>query len=360
MRIGIVNDSLIAREALRRAVVSSATHEVAWLACDGSEAVSKTVADRPDLILMDLVMPGVDGVEATRRIMTQAPCPILVVTATVSGHLGRVYEAMGLGALDAVATPTLGPTDSMDGATLLLQKIATIGKLIGRSRHDATGPPPPASATSTTATTELAEGRRTVSWNLVVLGASTGGPAAVATVLAEMPDCPDAAIVIVQHVDVAFAPGLARTLHDQTGRRVDLIVPGDRPLPGRVYLAATNDHLVLDASRQFRYVADPLTIHYRPSVDVFLASLVHHWPEPGAAAILTGMGRDGALGLMALKQAGWYTVAQDEATSVVYGMPRAADESGAAQFVLPIREIGAALCDRVRDRSYRIPGVPRR
>ena len=355
MRIGIVNDSLIAREALRRAVVSSATHQVAWLACDGREAIDKTVADTPDLVLMDLIMPVVDGVEATRQIMQRAPCPILVVTATVSGHLNRVYEAMGHGALDAVDTPSLGPTESMTGATLLLQKIATISKLIGR------GPKLPVdSAAALSPLAELAKDRRPVSWNLVVIGASTGGPAAVARVLADLPDSPDASTVIIQHIDIAFAPGLARHLAEGLGRRVDLAEPGERPLPGRIYLAGTNDHLILDSSRQFRYVAEPIANHYRPSVDVFLASLVQHWPEPGAAAILTGMGRDGAIGLLALRQAGWLTVAQDEATSLLYGMPRAAAEAGAAQLILPLHEIGGVIADRVRDRSYRIPGAYRR
>ena len=355
MRIGIVNDSLMAREALRRTVVSSAQHEVAWLACDGTEAVQKTLAQTPDLILMDLIMPGMDGVEATRQIMKQAPCPILVVTASVSIHLGRVYEAMGHGALDAVDTPSLGPTDSMAGASLLLQKIGTIGKLTGRG-------PKVAVAVSSGADTFSPPGadRRSVSWDLVVLGASTGGPAAIASVLSDLPDSPDASIVIVQHVDVIFAPGLARWLGERTNRRVELVAPGDRPLPGRIYLAATNDHLVLDAARQFRYVAEPLAVHYRPSVDVFLASVTQHWPEPGAAAVLTGMGRDGAAGLLSLRKAGWLTIAQDEATSVVYGMPRAAAEVGAAQQVLPIQEIGAAIAERVRDRSYRIPGAYRR
>ncbi len=177
------------------------------------------------------------------------------------------------------------------------------------------------------------------------------------------PTCPtrrDASTVIIQHIDVAFAPGLARHLGDGVGRRVDLAEAGERPLPGRTYLAATNDHLILDNARQFRYVAEPLGVHYRPSVDVFLASLIKHWPEPGAAAILTGMGRDGAIGLLALRQAGWLTVAQDEATSLVYGMPRAAAEAGAAQMILPLAEIGGAIADRVRDRSYRIPGDYRR
>ena len=353
MRIGIVNDSLLAREALRRAVVS--THQIAWLACDGREAIQKAVDDQPDLILMDLIMPGIDGVEATRKIMELAPCPILVVTASVSVHMGQVFQAMGLGALDAVATPLLGPTGNMDGASPLLQKIATIERYVGRGPRIAPiGPSLVATPFSKPSDQQI------VGWNLVVLGASTGGPAAVADVLREIPDSPDTSIVIIQHIEVKFAPGLARDLTQRTGRRVDLVEPGERPLPGRVYLANTDDHLILDETRQFRYVAEPLTNYYRPSVDVFLTSLIKNWPDPGAAAILTGMGRDGALGLLALRQAGWLTIAQDKDTSVVYGMPRAAAEAGAAHLILPIHEIGAAIAEHVRDRSYRIPGVPRR
>ena len=355
MRIGIVNDSLIAREALRRAVVSAATHQVAWLAADGAEAVTKAGMDRPDLILMDLIMPGVDGVEATRQIMQRADVPILVVTSSVAGHQSRVYEAMGHGALDAVDTPSLGPSDNMAGASMLLQKIATIGKLVGRGPRLATDSVPvlgPAIG--------MAADRRPVSWNLVVLGSSTGGPAALAQVLRDLPDSPDASVVIIQHIDAAFAPGLARHLGEETGRRVDLAEVGERPLPGRTYLAVTNDHLILDQARQFRYVAEPITNYYRPSVDVFLASVAKVWPEPGAAAILTGMGPDGAIGLLALRQAGWLTVAQDEATCVMYGMPRAAAEAKAAELILPIHKIGGAIADRVRDRSFRIPGAYRR
>ncbi len=355
MRIGIVNDSLIAREALRRAVVSAATHNVAWLAADGKEAIQKAVNDSPDLILMDLIMPGIDGVEATRQIMLQAPCPILVVTASVTGHQSRVYEAMSLGALDAVDTPSLGPTDSMDGASLLLGKIATISKYVGR------GPRLPVTSTHVAPVlTNTFQPRRSVSWNLVLIGASTGGPAAVATVLSDLPDSPDASVVIIQHVDVTFAPGLARWLTDRISRRVELVEAGARPLPGRIYLAATNDHLILDSARQFRYVAEPIGEHYRPSIDVFMASVLKCWPEPGAAVILTGMQRDGAIGLLALRQAGWLTIAQDKATSVVYGMPRAAAEIGAAQLILPIQEIGGAIAEQVRDRAFRLPGDNRR
>jgi len=357
MRIGIVNDVLLAREALRRAVASTPAHEVAWLARDGAEAVDLARSDRPDLILMDLIMPGVDGVEATRRIMAHSPCPILVVTSSVGGHLGRVYEAMGLGALDAVDTPELGPGGDLAGARMLLEKIATIAKLIGRAARPVVGAvdagPPP--APSAAAPREVAP-----AWSLVAIGCSLGGPAALAEILSAMPELPEAATVIVQHVDAAFAPGLARWLGERAGRRVDLVEPGERPLPGRPVLAATNDHVTLDGHCRLRYVAEPAAMNYRPSADVFFAAAAEHWPEPGVGVVLTGMGRDGAVGLLAMRRAGWLTIAQDEATSVVWGMPGAAVGLGAADLILPVAAIAAAIVERARDRSFRVPGATRR
>jgi two-component system response regulator WspF len=341
MRIAIVNDSLLARVALQRAVESVPAHQVAWTARDGAEAIAKALDDRPDLILMDLIMPGIDGVEATRRIMGGSPCPIVIVTSSVSGHMGRVYEAMGLGALDAVDTPELGPSGDLDGAQFLLAKIATIAKLVGRAPRVALlgGPiePPP-----------LARPEVDPWWPLVMIGSSTGGPAALAEILGGMPEMPDATVVIIQHVDAAFAPGLARWLAERTGRRVELIEPGAQPLPGKILLAATNDHLTLDESRRFRYVAEPTEIHYRPSVDVFFRSAAERWPERGVAALLTGMGRDGAAGLLALRRAGWHTLAQDEASSVIWGMPGAAVQLEAAALVLPPAGIARAIADRLQ------------
>jgi two-component system response regulator WspF len=132
MRIAIVKDMLLACEALRRVVLSVPEHQVAWTARDGAEAIERARADRPDLILMDLIMPRMNGAEATRRIMAESPCPILIVTATVGGRMNKVFEAMGHGALDAVNTPTLGPQGEVQGAAALLDKIATVGKLIGQ------------------------------------------------------------------------------------------------------------------------------------------------------------------------------------------------------------------------------------
>ncbi len=341
MRIGIVNDMGLAREALRRVVVSSPEHEVVWTASDGAEAIALTREDRPDLILMDLFMPGTDGVEATRRIMGESPCAILVVTATVSGHQSKVYQAMGYGALDAIDTPTLGTRGDVTGAGLLLHKIEIINKLIGkpaeRPRYRQS------SAASMSPTSFVSRVEQPSLEPLVVLGASTGGPHALAEVLSHLPATLTATIIIVQHVDAAFAPGLGHWLTEQARRPVTMITEGHRPDARQVLLSGTDDHLLLGEDRRLYYSVEPRTVCYRPSVDVFFGSVARNWRRPGVAALLTGMGRDGAQGLLQLRGLGWRTIAQDESSSVVWGMPKAAAEIGAAEEILPLDRIAEAI-----------------
>jgi len=338
MRIAIVNDLLMAAEALRRVVRSCPEYTVAWIAHDGEEAVRKCQKDQPDLILMDLIMPVMNGVEATRRIMHSSPCAILVVTATVEGNVALVFEAMGHGALDAVNTPVLGPDGSLHGASELLAKIENIGLLIGRK----TGPR--ILGTLAPALKE-AEVRGT---HLVVLGASTGGPAALAEILSQIPGDLPAAFVLIQHVDVQFASDFAKWLDGRTHLHVRPAVPGCRPELGVAWLAATNDHLIMTPDASLDYSRDPVECFYRPSVDVFFKRAAACWPHTGAAVLLTGMGRDGAEGMLHLKKLGWFTIAQDESTSVVYGMPKAASEMGAMDKVLPLPEIASAITHHVR------------
>ena len=342
MRVGIVNDSVMAREALRRVVASASGLEVAWAARDGAEGVRLAAADPPDLILMDLFMPEMDGVESTRRIMKETPCAILVVTATVSGQVGKVYQAMGCGALDAVDTPVLSPCGACSGGGDLLRKIETIGKLIGKYRPCPSPAPPPVERAT------AAGGRP-----LLAIGASTGGPFAVAEVLKGLPSDWDVPTVLVQHVDAFFVAGLAGWLSEHSGRRVELIREGDRPAMGKVLLAATGDHLVLGEDGRLGYSAEPKAACFRPSVDVFFQSVARRWPGPGAAVLLTGMGRDGAEGMLALRRRGWCTIAQDEATSVVWGMPRAAVERGAAQVVAPLPRIAESIARGLAGASAR-------
>ena len=342
MRIGIVNDMGLAREALRRAVLSSAEHEVVWTASDGAEAIALTRVDKPDLILMDLFMPGIDGVEATRRIMGESPCAILIVTATVSGHLSKVYQAMGYGALDAIDTPTLGPLGEVAGASLLLRKIEIVGKLLGkpaeRSRSTSTS-----TGSSSASSVFPAHMASCTLEPLIVLGASTGGPNALAEVLTHLPASLEAAIIIVQHVDAAFAPGLGQWLSDEARRPVTLIADGHQPAAREILLSGTDDHLVMGEDRRLHYSVEPRAVSYRPSVDVFFASVAKHWPRPGVAVLMTGMGRDGAAGMLKLRGLNWRTVAQDKKSSVVWGMPKAAADLNAAEEILPLSQIAEAI-----------------
>ncbi len=345
MRIAIVNDLKMAVEILRRALDGVPDGEIAWIAADGAEAVDKCAADMPDLVLMDLIMPVMDGAEATRRIMAAHPaCAILVVTATVSGNAGLVFEAMGAGALDAVCTPTFAPDGSIAGRDALLGKIATVAKLLRRPGMQSTimtrtptvvlqpAPALPPSAAAAAAAPPL-----------ILLGTSTGGPVLLGEILKKLPRDFPAGIVIVQHVDPQFAEGLATWLASQSALPVRLAVAGDRIIPGTVLLAGTERHLIMTPGLRLDYSDEPRDCPFRPSVDALFESTARHWPAKGLAALLTGMGRDGAKGLLRLRQAGWHTLAQDEASSVVYGMPKAAAEIDAAVDVLPAAAIPGAL-----------------
>ena len=310
MRIGIANDVPIAAEALRRVLAASGEHQVAWIARTGVDAVRLCTDLRPDLVLMDLDMPLLDGVEATRRIMANAPCAILVVTARPQDNVGQVFRALGAGALDVVATPVLLGQAGFDPA--LLAKIRTIGKLVA-------GRPAPVPA----------------------------GVPHVARLFSLWQPPPDTAAVVVQHIDSSFAAQLVRWLGEQSPAKIAPIADGDHLEGGMVQVAATADHLRLASGHRLRYDAGPCDEIHRPSIDIFFHSVARHWGRAAAGILLTGMGRDGAAGLFAMRAAGHTTIAQDEASSAVYGMPRAAAEMNAAQKILPLDNISVWLSDRI-------------
>ncbi len=334
MRVAIVNDLALARELLRRLVTSVPDYTIAWTAADGEEAVHCAKADCPDVILMDLVMPVANGVVATQKIMKATPCPILVVTATIPGNYDLVMQAMGAGALDAVELPAHGPHGPDKNAIRLLSsltRIAAAAKGVPNSglpvpmwQSNIPGECPP----------------------LVVIGSSTGGPQALEHVLGTIPGTYPAAILVAQHISAEFAPGLASWLAARCTLPVRCAREGDTPLARTVLIASTNDHLELSPDRKLHYTATPESYPYRPSVDVLFTSCAN-WPCPGIAVLLTGMGADGAEGLLQLRKRKWHTIAQDQESSVVYGMPRAAAERGAAAEILPLSLIGPAIVARL-------------
>jgi len=347
MRVAIVNDLSIATEALRRLLMEMPGVQIAWTARDGAQAVAAAARDRPDLILMDIVMPVMDGADATRAIMRDCPCPIVVVTASVGANADRVFEALSSGAIDATETPTIG-----DGAgparDMLRRKIEQVRRL-RQSKSPAGAASVPGSAANAASAAASRPcppppgTRSDPGLRVALIGVSTGGPQALAAVLSSLPRDFPFAIVAVQHLDAGFVPGLVTWLARETGRQVEPAICGAVARAGVLSIAFGNEHLLLRAGARFGATPDPADAIHRPSVDVLFHSAVTSMLRPFAAALLTGMGHDGADGLLALRRAGWHTIAQDRATSVVWGMPGAAVKLEAATVTLPITQVGPDL-----------------
>jgi len=340
MRIAIVNDLNIAVESLRRVINATGNHKLAWIARNGAEAVNCCKKDTPDLILMDMIMPVMNGVAATRRIMKQSPCPILIVTSSVTDHASMVFEAMGFGALDAVVTPVLTGVTKEDSVRALLSKVALIGKLTGCRVSDS----------RPKAEVEKTQNASLPSPSLIAIGCSTGGPSALVQLLSSFPEHLDAAVIVIQHMDEIFTEGLANWLDRQTILPVNVPFDGEPMKAGKIYIPRTSGHMILDEQNRLIYTDEPKECFYHPSVDVFFHSVARNHHSACVGVLLTGMGRDGGDGLLALKKKGFLTVAQDRETSVVYGMPRYAKEIGAAQKILPIGRMGKEILQFLPDK----------
>ncbi|MFJ4141570.1 chemotaxis response regulator protein-glutamate methylesterase [Pseudomonas sp. NPDC089734] len=332
MKIAIVNDMPMAVEALRRALAFEPLHQIVWVAGNGAEAVKRCAELTPDLILMDLIMPVMDGVEATRQIMASTPCAIVLVTVDREQNVHRVFEAMGHGALDVVDTPAIGAGNPRDAAAPLLRKILNIDWLIGQRTSRERAPVPALRKAA------LREG-------LVAIGSSAGGPAALEVLLKGLPVNFPAAIVLVQHVDQVFAAGMADWLSTASGLPVRLAIEGEPPQRGKVLLAGTNHHIRLLKDGKLAYTAEPVNEIYRPSIDVFFESVARYWNGDAVGVLLTGMGRDGAQGLKLMREQGFLTIAQDQASSAVYGMPKAAAAIDAATEIRPLNTIAPRLLE---------------
>jgi two-component system, chemotaxis family, response regulator WspF len=342
VRIGVVDNLPREAEVLRQAVALKPEHQVIWIGRSGAEAVELCAKETPDLILMGL-HAGMDGVEATRRIMASAPCAIVIVTASVQVNAARVFEAMGHGALDVVDMPASGISDLRVTAAPLLAKIATVSSLIGE-KDSARCVPAPGNPS--------ARGLR--QHPLIAIGASAGGPAALAAVLGGLPKDFPAAIVVIQHVEARFAGGMADWLSGRSAVPIMVAREGECPVVGRALLAGTSEHLALKAANRLGYTPEPRASVHRPSVDVFFESVSRFWRGDAVGVLLTGMGSDGAQGLKALRNRGHHTIAQDQATCAVYGMPKAAAALNAAVDILPMDRIASRLVDVVAGYSRRL------
>ncbi len=334
MKVAIVNDMLMAVEALRRVLSLSKEIEIVWIANSGVQAVEKCRIEKPDLILMDLIMPQMDGIEATRIIMKETPCLIVIVTSSVESNTDKVFRAIGAGALDAVNTPTLRSADrDAQNNNALLNKINKISYLLNPSKKNS------ATTDSVGNTSVKKEGISGDDVTLIVIGASTGGPQALEKILAALPNNFSVPIIIVQHVDESFTPELVTWLNSVTNLKIKLAEKYEKIKKGNVYIAAKNDHLIIDYNGAMCYSTEPSDLVYKPSVNVFFDSVSKNWPGKTIGILLTGMGADGAQGLLQLRKRGDFTIAQNEQSSVVFGMPKEAINLNAALDIIPLDKI---------------------
>jgi two-component system chemotaxis response regulator CheB len=346
IRVLVVEDSLTVRQHLIEILSRAPELEVVGQAADGRRAVELTLAIRPDVITLDLVLPDMNGLAATEQIMARVPTPILIVSASFNrGAMFDTYKALAAGAVDVLDKPRNGDDADWEqrfvAAVRMVSRIKVITHL--RARIPAPVPEPAGPCTDPGApSTDPARAE------IIALGASTGGPGALVTVIGAIAPITPIPIVVVLHIDAAFARSFADWLGVQTARTVQLAQDGERVSgsPGRVLFAPSGHHAVVERGL-VRLTSDPPRHHCRPSIDMLFESIAIEYGPRAAAGLLTGMGRDGATGLLAIRQAGGFTVAQDEATSIVYGMPREAAMCGAADRIAPLHEIGPMLEYRV-------------
>lgn len=336
LRILVVEDSPTVRQRLCETLAGDPGIEVVGEAGNGKQAIELAVALRPDLVTMDMMLPVISGLAATEYIMAHCPTPILIVSASVNrGELFKTYEALAAGAVDVLEKPK---GDEPEGAWE--RKLIAAVKLVARipvithprarlGLWKVAAPAPVPSA---------------LQLKVAAVGASTGGPGALVELLRGLPPDFTLPLLLVLHINEPFGAALADWLDAQTQRPVAYARDGEpvAAAAGRVLMAPPDSHLVVHEGRV--HLSRDLPRHScRPSVDMLFESVAHEYRAAAAGCLLTGMGRDGAAGLLSIRIAGGRTIAQDETSSVVYGMPREAAMLGAAERILPIGEIGPAL-----------------
>ena len=332
IRLLVAEDSAVCREMLVTIFQNAPGMQVVGSARNGAEAVRLAKRLKPDVITMDVYMPEMDGYESTRRIMAEAPCPIVMVSGRLgNGENNLTFNALQAGALAVMAKPSLA-NDTRNTDALIKQVRLMAGvKVIRRKSDD--------DHTSLITSSKSQKSQL----NVIAMAASTGGPGALATILSSLPLNFPVPILIVQHVTEGFGAGLIEWLNQQT----ELVVrQAENGLPlkaGEVLVAPDNCHLVLNRGGKVSLKSPTANDPHCPSADVLFHSVAQVYGQRAVGIILTGMGSDGARGLYELHLLGAHTIAQDEATSIIYGMPGTAVKLNAVEQIRPLAEIGATL-----------------
>lgn len=340
IRVLVVDDSPFMRAAIRRALDRFDDLEVVGDAADGPAALAQAEALQPDVVTMDVNMPGMDGVEAVRQLVARRPTPVVMLSAHTQQGARVTLDALQAGAVDFLAKPA-GEVSVNFGqvAEELAQRLRAAAGT--RPRWVS---PDPVSLVSMPAVCRD-PGRPRAASRVVVVGVSTGGPSALTRVLPRLPPDVGFSLVVVQHMPETFTAALAERLNDLSAISVAQAVDGDRPVPGKALIAPGGSHLELDRTGALRLSSAPPVNGCRPSADVTMESAARSVGRRAVGLVMTGMGRDGTAGLTAIRAAGGRTFAQDEASCVIYGMPRSAVEAGVIDEVVALDRIAARLVE---------------
>jgi two-component system chemotaxis response regulator CheB len=346
LRVLVAEDSVVARALIVSILNRDPGIDVVGEARDGEQAVKMAAELEPDVITMDVHMPKLDGLEATRRIMSETPTPIVVISAIDPTDVKISIEALESGALAALGKPS-GPT-APDFAERAQEIVSTVKTMAGvrvvkrRPRLTRPGRATAAAAPAAAPAAPHAPRRRV---DIVGIGSSTGGPDALGKIIGALPATAPVPIVIVQHITVGFHQGLVDWLNNVTPLEVKLGEEGHMPKAGEVILAPGGHHMTIDTGRRLTLNEESPVRGHRPSATQLFRSIASVYGANALGVILTGMGDDGADGLVELRRAGGWVIGQDEATCVVYGMPREAAARGAVSEVRPLLEIASAVVE---------------
>jgi len=344
IRVLVVDDSAVIREFLAHVLTGAPDIEVAGMAANGEEALEAAGRLRPDVITMDIHMPKMDGLAATRRIMETCPVPIVIVSgSSTAREVATTFHALEAGAVGFVQRPKgFGSLEYQRMSAELVKMVRLMSEVRvvrrwPRAIH-------PQGREAVPRPFQIANGRETArNVRMIAIGCSTGGPLTVQTILSALKGDLRAPVLIVQHMSPGFVEGFATWLSSSTGFPVSIAVHGERCGAAHAYVAPDDSHLEISSEGRIILSKAPPENGVRPSVCRLFRSTAEAYGGRAAGVLLTGMGRDGAEGLKVLKEKGGVTVAQDEESSVVYGMPEAAVRLGAAMHVLPPEDIAVLL-----------------
>lgn len=346
-RVLVVDDSAFMRYTITRRLQADSNLTVVGSAQDGLDAIAKAASLRPDVITMDVEMPRMDGLTALKRIMQETPTPVVMISSLTQRGAQTTIQALMRGAVDFVAKPSKS-TDTQLVMDALVAKIKSAASVRTETiHHAALRDEPPTQGVVPQKVGGLRPFR--AGDPLVVIGTSTGGPRALQAVFAALPADLNAAVVVVQHMPPGFTRSLAHRLNEESGLTVQEAVDGDRLAMGLALLAPGDFHMQLEDGKRIKLDHGPRRNHVRPSVDVTMETAAALYGNAVIGVILTGMGADGTVGAGQIKSMGGRVIAEDEASSVVYGMPRSVAEAGYVDQVVSLSEVASAITQMVNN-----------